>query len=213
MILIYQIKLVIEAKMWYNRNMEKESQTNAVKISPEEQYQIRKSIDETNIQNTCNYMKGYAPEGKTPVVRAESQKFKINMLSVVSKRGKLRLMLYKDNMNSDKLIDSMRRLVYDSAKKVFLILDNLRVHHSKKVQAWLEKHKDEIEVFYLPPYAPEYNPDELVNSDLKRSVGRKTSSQSKDELEHNVRSHLKGLQLKPSKINFFFHAPYTIHAA
>ena len=97
-------------------------------------------------------------------------------------------MLYKDNMDSDKLIDFMRRLVHDSTKKVFLVLDNLRVHHSKKVQAWLEKHKDQIEVFYLPPYAPEYNPDELVNSDLKRTVGGKTSPQSKEVLEHNVRS-------------------------
>ena len=169
--------------------------------------------DETNIQNTCNYMKGYAPKGKTPVVRTEAQKFKINMLSAVSKRGKLRFMLYKDNMNLDKLIDFMRRLVHDSAKKVFLILDNLRVHHSKKVQAWLENHKDEIEVFYLPPYAPEYNPDELVNSDPKRSVGSMASSQSKEELEHNVRSHLKPLQLRPSKISSFFNAPCTSYAA
>ena len=169
--------------------------------------------DETNIQNTCNYMRGYAPKGKTPVVRTESQKFKINMLSAVSKRGKLRFVLYKDNMDSDKLIDFMRRLVHDSVKKVFLILDNLRVHHSRKVQAWLEKHKDEIEVFYLPPYAPEYNPDELVNSDLKRSVGSKASAQSKEELEHNVRSHLKSLQLNPSKIGSFFHAPNTKYAS
>lgn len=169
--------------------------------------------DETNIQNTCNYMKGYAPKGKTPVVRTQAQKFKVNMLSAVSKRGKLRFVLYKENMDSDKLIDFMRRLVYDSAKKVFLILDNLRVHHSKKVQEWLEKHKDKIEVFYLPPYAPEYNPDELVNSDLKRSVGSKASAQSKEELEHNVRSHLKSLQLNPSKIASFFNAPFTKYAA
>ena len=107
------------------------------------------------------------------MVRTQAQKFKVNMLSAVSKRGKLRFVLYKENMDSDNLIDFMRRLVYDSTKKVFLILDNLRVHHSKKVQEWLEKHKDKIEVFFLPPYAPEYNPDELVNSDLKRSVGRK----------------------------------------
>lgn len=169
--------------------------------------------DETDIQNTCNYMKGYAPKGKTPVVRTQAQKFKVNMLSAVSKRGKLRFVLYKENMDSDKLIDFMRRLVYDSAKKVFLILDNLRVHHSKKVQEWLEKHKDKIEVFYLPPYAPEYNPDELVNSDLKRSVGSKASAQSKEELEHNVRSHLKSLQLNPSKIASFFNAPFTKYAA
>lgn len=81
------------------------------------------------------------------------------------------------------------------------------------MQAWVEKHKDEIEVFYLPPYAPEYNPDELVNSDLKRAVGKKASSKSKDELEHNVRSHLKSLQLNPSKICSFFNAPYTKYAA
>ena len=169
--------------------------------------------DETNIQNTCNYTRGYAPKGETPVVRTESQKFKINMLSAISKRGKLRFVLYKDNMDSNKLIDFMRRLVYDSYKKVFLILDNLRIHHSKKVRAWLEKHKNEIEVFYLPPYAPEYNPDELVNSDLKRSVGNIASAQSKEKLEHNVRSHLKVLQLNPSKVASFFQSPYTCYAA
>ena len=169
--------------------------------------------DETNIQNTNNYMRVYAPKGKTPVVRTEAKKFKINMLSAVSKRGKLRFVLYKDNMNSDKLIDFMRRLVRDSKKKVFLILDNLRVHHSKKVQAWLEKHNDEIEVFYLPPYAPEYNPGELINSDLKRAVGKKASPRSEKELEKNVRSHLKTLQLNPSKIASFFTSDFTSYAA
>ncbi len=146
--------------------------------------------DETNIQNTANYMKGYAPKGQTPVVRTEAQRFKVNMLSAISKRGKLRFMLYKDNMDSSKLIDFMGRLIRDTPKKVFLILDNLRVHHSKKVQKWLGDHKDKIEVFYLPPYAPEYNPDELVNSDLKRAVGQKPSPRSEKEQEKNVRSHL-----------------------
>lgn len=169
--------------------------------------------DETNIQNTCNYMRGYAPKGKTPVVKVESQKFKVNMLSAISKRGKLRFMLYKDNMNAEKLIDFMGRLIRDVNKKVFLVLDNLRVHHSKKVQEWLDKHKDRIEVFYLPPYAPEYNPDELVNSDLKKGVGSYASAQSEEELNNNVRSHLKKLQLQPLKITSFFNAPYTSYAA
>ena len=169
--------------------------------------------DETNVQNTANYMRGYAPKGKTPVVRTEAKKMKINMLSAISKRGMLRFVLYKDNMNADKLIDFMRRLVKSTNKKVFLILDNLKVHHAKKVTLWLEKHKSQIEVFYLPPYAPEYNPDELVNSDLKRSVGMKSSPRSEQELEHNVRSHLKKLQLNPSKISAFFLAPYTKYAS
>lgn len=169
--------------------------------------------DETGIQNTANYLKGYTPKGKPPVVRIESKKMKINMLSAISKRGKMRFMLYKDNMKSEKLIDFLRRLVRDTDKKVFLILDNLRVHHAKKVMAWIENHKDEIEIFYLPPYAPEYNPDELVNSDLKRSVGSLGMPKTEDELMSKIHSYLKKLQLSPDKIASFFHAPYTKYVA
>lgn len=169
--------------------------------------------DETNIQNTANYMRGYSPKGKTPVVCKESKKLKINMLSAVTKRGKLRFVLYKDNMNAGKLIDFMRRLIRESRKKVFLILDNLKVHHAKKVTGWLEKHKEQIKVFYLPPYSPEYNPDELINSDLKRGVGAKASPRSEKELEHLVRSHLKKLQLCPDKISAFFSAEFVSYAA
>jgi transposase len=169
--------------------------------------------DETGLQNTANYARGYSPIGHTPVVRVESKKMKINMLSAISKRGKLRFMLYKDTMNTYKLINFMWRLVRDTDKKVFLILDNLRVHHSKKVMVWLEKHKDKIEVFYLPPYAPEYNPDELLNSDLKRGIGNRAMPRSEDDLEYNVRSHLKGLQLNPVKICSFFAANFTAYAS
>jgi len=169
--------------------------------------------DETGLQNTANYAKGYAPIGKTPIVQIEAKKMKINMLSAISKRGKLRFLLYKDNMTADKLIDFMRRLVRDTDKKVFLVVDNLRAHHAKKVTGWLEKHKEEIEVFYLPPYAPEYNPDELLNSDLKNGIGNRAMPRSEQELEHNVRSHLKILQLKPAKIRSFFNSPTTAYAA
>lgn len=169
--------------------------------------------DVTNIQNTTNYLRGYAPKGKTPVVRSEAQKIKVNMLSAVSKRGKHRFMLYKDNMNSDNLIDFMRRLISASEKKVFLVLDNLRVHHSTKVTQWVEKHKEKIELFYLPPYAPEYNPDELVNSDLKRSVRQKLSPCSADELEKNIRFYLKSLQNNAIKITSFFNSTFTSYDA
>jgi transposase len=169
--------------------------------------------DETGIQNTSNHARGYAPIGKTLVVRTEPEHIKINMMSAISNRGKLRFVLYRDNMNADKLIDFMRRLVRESIKKVFLVLDNLRVHHAKKVTAWLEKHKAEIEVFFLPPYAPEYNPDELLNSDLKRGIGKRPSPRSDEEIEHNVRSHLKTVQLRPDKIKGFFCSKTTAYAA
>ena len=169
--------------------------------------------DETNIQNTANYARGYAPKGKTPVIQTEAQKLKIEMLSAISKQGKLHFLLYKNSMNSDKLIDFMTRLIADSKKKVFLILDNLRVHHSKAVAAWLEEHKEQIELFFLPPYAPEYNPDELLNSDLKRNAGAMQSPRSQLELENNVRSRLNFLISSPHLISSFFHAPLTSYAA
>jgi transposase len=169
--------------------------------------------DETGIQNTANYAKGYAPIGQTPVVKVESKKMKINMLSAISNRGKLRFILYKDSMNSDKLIDFMRRLINDVKKKVFLILDNLRVHHSKKVRAWLDKHKERIAVFYLPPYSPEYNPDELLNANLKHEIGNRAMPKNEQDLEHNIRSYMKLLQLDSAKIMSFFNAELTSYAA
>lgn len=169
--------------------------------------------DETNIQNTANYARGYAPKGQTPVVRVQAQKLKIEMLSAISKRGKLHFLLYKDSMNSEKLIDFMTRLVADSKNKVFLILDNLRVHHSKAVAAWLEGHKNQIELFFLPPYAPEYNPDELLNSDIKRNAGARLSPRTQEELESNVQSRLAYLSAAPNHVASFFHAPLTCYAA
>ena len=107
----------------------------------------------------------------------------------------------------------MGRLVRDTDKKVFLILDNLRVHYSKKVMAWLQKHKDEIEVFYLPPYAPEYNPDELLNNDLKQGLGNRPMPRSKSDLKRNIRSHMKTLQFSKKKVSSFFSGKYTSYAA
>jgi transposase len=169
--------------------------------------------DETGIQNTTNYAKGYAPIGQTPVVKVAADKMKINMVSAISSRGKLRFMLYKDNMNGEKLIDFLQRLVKDTEKKVFLILDNLPAHHSKVTTAWLEKHKAEVELFFLPSYAPEYNPGEYLNSDLKRGVGKRYMPRTEKDLEHSIRSHLKLTQLNPAKIMSFFKTPTTAYAA
>ena len=167
--------------------------------------------DETGVQNTADYLRGYALIGHTPVVQVEAKKFKANMLSAISNRGKLRFNIYA-KLSPDVLIDFMRRLVTDTKRKVFLILDNLRTHHSKKVRAWLDKHMHEIEVFYLPPYAPEYNPDEYLNSDLKRSIGNRVMPRSQKDIVKNIRSYMKTLQLMPNKIISFFIAPSVCYA-
>ena len=77
------------------------------------------------------------------------------MISAISSQGSVRFMVYQDAMNQQRLIRFMERLMRTSEQKVFLILDNLKVHHGKFAAAWLEKNKEKMEVFFLPPYAPE----------------------------------------------------------
>src|SRR3546814_11740563 len=93
------------------------------------------------------------------------------MISTVTNRGKLRFMLYRETLTAPVLIRFLSRLIRDAqGRKVFLILDNLRVHHSKKVSAWVGDRKEQIELFFLPAYAPELNPAENVNWALQHQV-------------------------------------------
>jgi transposase len=170
--------------------------------------------DETGVQNKCNYAKGYAPKGKTPVaVLSTEQKIRVNMMSAINNQGKLRFMTYEGKMNQQRLIIFAKRLVKTAPKKVFLILDNLSVHHGKIFKAWLAENKDKIEVFYLPPYAPEYNPDEYFNGTLKREVEKLGNAAKKETLMSNVRSSARKIQSDKELVKSLFNKKETVYAA
>ena len=98
-----------------------------------------------------------------PRVQSNAERRKRNGLSVIStvtNKGQMRWKAVDGALNADILIDFLRRLVKDTGRKVYLVLDSLRVHHSKPVKAWLAQHKHGIEVFYLPSYRAELNPNE-----------------------------------------------------
>ena len=168
---------------------------------------------ETGIQTGANVEKGYSPKGKTPVLRQTSRKDRINMISAITNQGKVRFMFYKETMNSKRLITFMKRLIKDAGRKVYLILDNLKVHHSGVVTDWLEKHRDKIEVFYLPSYSPELNPDEYLNNSLKGRVHSGTRAQNAKQLESKARKHMRHLQNNRSKAKKFFEHPCAAYAA
>ena len=94
---------------------------------------------------------------------------------------------------------------------MFLILDNLKVHHGKLAAVWLEKHKDKIEVFFLPTYAPEYNPDEYLNHALKISVHSGQLPYTSDDIDHKIQSFMRKLQHHPYVISNFFLLPYLYY--
>jgi len=169
--------------------------------------------DETGIQTGANVEKGYSLKGKTPVLQQTAQKHRINMISAITNQGKARFMFYRDTMNSKRLISFMCRLTKDAGRKVFLILDNLKVHHSELVRKWLEKHKDKIEVFYLPSYSPELNPDEYLNNSLKGRVHSGVRAQNTKQLSTKARKHMRHLQNNRDKVKKFFEHPCAVYAA
>ncbi|WP_090622464.1 IS630 family transposase [Azotobacter beijerinckii] len=95
-------------------------------------------------------------------------------------------------------------LVADSDRKIFLILDNLRVHHARLVREWLEGHKEEIEAFYLPPYSPECNPDEYLNRDLKTRLRTSDRARNKSELLEKAEAFMSWLAKTPERVVAYF---------
>jgi len=169
--------------------------------------------DETGLCNDSYHGRSYAPKGKTPAIKLHPRCQRVNLISSITNQGKVRFMVYKDKMNSQTFIKFMKRLIKDTDKKLFLILDNLKVHHSYVVKDWLTDHKDEIEVFYLPSYSPELNPDEYLNCDLKSGVHSETPARTADQLKRKAISHLRKLQKLPGRVANYFKHPKINYAA
>jgi transposase len=162
--------------------------------------------DETGCKNQCNHSRSYAPKGKTPVKEQMSKSFKINMISAVTNQGKVQFMLYSDNMNADRLIEFLKQLIKANDRKIFLILDNLKVHHCYIVKEWLDQKeiKQKLELFFLPSYSPELNPDEYLNCDLKRGLSDKPAPKNVIELQKNVENHMDMLKQNPKRVAKYF---------
>jgi transposase len=110
--------------------------------------------DETALVNTDVRGRSYAPAGQTPVAYAVGgTRQKLSMLATVTNQGKARWMIIDEAFNADRLIEFLEALVKDAAKKVFLILDNLRVHHSKPVKAWVAERQDRSNCSICPATA------------------------------------------------------------
>lgn len=169
--------------------------------------------DETGIEQDGQRERGYAPPGHTPVVRKPAKKLRLNLISSITNQGLMRFRVYEQTLTAKVLIEFMSRLIQGQSKKLFLILDNLKVHRSQAVQTWLEARRDRIEVFYLPAYSPELNPDELLNSDLKGVLHAGRPAKNKAELKRKARSHLHRLQKRPERIRRYFKHPNITYAA
>src|SRR3954453_16623244 len=169
--------------------------------------------DETGLSNQDQTGRSWAPKGRTPVVARTAKRVTRSLIAAVSNRGLVRFMLYEGALNADLFLDFLRRLVGDAGRKVVLIVDDLKVHKAGKVRAWLESHAHEIELFYLPSYAPDHNPAEYLNNDLKQALRQKPQPDSKDELIGNTRSVLRIIQRSPERVRAYFRPEPVRYAA
>jgi transposase len=169
--------------------------------------------DETGVQNQSNQGRSFAPKSQTPEIRKVGKKLRVNMISTVSNRGKVRFMIYEGKMNQKLFIDFLKRLIASNVGKVFLILDNLPVHHGKIVKEWVSLNHENIELFFIPSYSPELNPDEYLNRDLKKNVNASRAPRNISELKQNLTSFMRKLQKSPARFLKYFNSSWIQYAA
>jgi len=169
--------------------------------------------DETSICSGDVVGKGFATKGQTPVLKTPGSRYSIKMVSCVSNRGEVRFMTFKGSMNAKMFIEFLRRLTKGQTKKIYLIIDNSRVHHAKLIREWVAKHSDEIQLKFLPPYSPEHNPDEYLNQTIKARLKIRRKDQNAAELQNSVTQVMGSLQKSPKIIQSLFNHPLVRYAS
>lgn len=169
--------------------------------------------DEAGIRSDYHSGTTWAPKGETPVVQATGARFSVNMISAVSPRGDFRFMVIEGGVNSTVFVEFLKRLMTGSKKKIFLIVDGYPAHKSKKAKQFIADQNGKLELFYLPPYSPELNPDELAWNTLKNGIVGRSTVKSKEELKSKVVGGLRKIQKSPELVKSFFQHEKTKYAA
>jgi len=171
--------------------------------------------DETAVKEDANWVRGYAPRGQTPVLKTPARWQKLSMISAISARGEMAFRIMEGTINTERFIEFLEALIQDAANKhkIFLVVDNLRVHHASKVREWLCGKEAQIELVFLPPYAPESNPDEYLNRDFKTALRTGPISRNTDELLEKALSFMKRIESLPNHVMAYFRHPAAAYAA
>jgi len=169
--------------------------------------------DETGLRSDHAAGRSYGLRGQTPIVPGTGRRFSASVLSAISNRGRLHFRVFAGRFQADLFIDFLRRLCRQLGRKLYLIVDGHPVHRSRKVRDWLARHQDQIALFFLPPYSPELNPDELLNQDLKTNALGRHRPRNQDQLVTDTRSYLRRRQRQPQLVSRYFDEPHVSYAA
>ena len=169
--------------------------------------------DETGAVADRQPWRGYAREGQPATMEVPDPHIRMNLIATVSDDGKVHYMTYRETMTGRLFISFLERLLEETRGKLFLIVDRLKAHETQEVQAWVAGHHDRIELFYLPRHAPELNPDEYLNNDLKGSIGAAGLPESRDQLRSRIERFMSRLCNIPEHVCSYFQHPCVQYAA
>lgn len=130
--------------------------------------------DEMGVRAGQTAGKTYSPVGQRAVVKLTGKRFSANVISAVGADGTLVFDVFQGTCDEIRFMDFLDKLLahFPDRERIFLIVDNAKFHKTAGVELWLEDHP-RMELFFLPPYAPELNPDELLNQDVHAHVARR----------------------------------------
>ena len=169
--------------------------------------------DETGLRSDHLVGRSYSPRGETPVIRSTGNRFGCNIISAVNNLGKMRFRVFDGSFTQSVMIDFLDRLIRDAKRKVIVIADGHPAHKGRRLKQWLKEHASQCELVLLPGYAPELNPDELLNQDLKSNVFSSGRPRMRDELIAQTRSYLKATQKRPDIVRAYFQEAHVNYAA
>jgi transposase len=168
--------------------------------------------DETGLRSDDVRGRGFAPIGQPTVVKVPGRRFGCNVISALTNKGEMSFMVFEGRFQAEQFIGFCERLIKQSPAKAFLIVDSHSVHRARKVRDWLELRHAQIELFFLPGYAPELNPDELLNGDIKRAVSQ-ARPRDRQAMKSATRKWLHRRQKQPAVLANLFLAPHVRYAA
>jgi transposase len=169
--------------------------------------------DEMGARSDAASARCYSPKGQTPFVLGPGKRFSCNMVSSISNRGTLRFMVFTERFTAEIMTRFLKRLLKQMQRKVFLIVDGHPVHRSRAVKKFVALQKGQIQLFQLPPYSPELNPDEMLNQDVKTNAVRRRPAATQTGMVRTIRSYLRSRQRQPDLVRRYFHAPTVRYAA
>lgn len=156
----------------------------------------------------------WGKKGETPIVEVTGARHGMSLISAITSKGHMRFMIKdKGGVNSDVFIEFLKRLLVGTTRPIFLIVDRGPAHIAKKTKAFVETLGGKLKLFYLPPYSPDRNPDELVWKHLKADTVGRMATTSKADFKRNVISSMRSLQKNPVKIRSFHQKPSLKYAA